>query len=120
MMRGPRGMGVGRGAALALVRLVWVLALRGALAANNDKEGLVALYEATNGASWYSRQSACKQGWDLSTEPCNGTTANWGGIVNINGDAGCSSERGLHFILRIRVLEVVVQPFPQDCFGSLG
>ena len=71
LARGPRGMCVGRGAAHALVRLLWLLALRGALATNRDKESLTALFQATNGTGW---NSDCK--WDLSTEPCNGATAN--------------------------------------------
>ena len=49
LARGPRGMCVGRGAAHALVRLLWLLALRGALATNRDKESLTALYQATSG-----------------------------------------------------------------------
>ena len=83
-------MRVGRVAAHALLRLLWLLALRGALAANDDKAALTALYAATNGASW---KSSCKQGWDLSTEPCNGTTTMWHGLnKDTNLVGGCSSD----------------------------
>ena len=37
-----------------------------------EKQALVALYEATNGAGWTGNS-----GWDLSGEPCTGSTPNW-------------------------------------------
>ena len=58
-----------RGAAHALL---WLLALRGALASNNDKLALTAFYEAMHGVSWGSNAGGdCRSGW-LSSEPCDG------------------------------------------------